>query len=690
VADVNSETRFIAQPDRDDNHNGADLHFDSDGYLWVSLGDEGGGYGNWGNCQKIDQNFFAAIMRIDVDNRPGSLPPNPHVALPGLTNYSIPADNPFIGATNFNGLPVNSANVRTEFWAVGMRNPWRIALDPNGGGVYIGGTGQDTLEWVSYVAKGGNCGWNYYEGAKQWTNSAQIPAGFVLTPPLIQYGHTNGRLCLIGGVVSQGYRLSQLYGAYVYGDYGTGEIWALRNSGTNLTQNTLLFTDTIGAKIGTFGVDPASGDILYTKLNNGTDSQIKRIIYNNTTNGAPLPATLAATGTFTNLTTLAVAPGIVPYTINNPFWSDNAIKTRWFSVPNTNLAIGFNPTQSWSFPTGAVWIKHFELELTNGVAASRRRLETRLLVRNTNGVYGVTYRWGGAITNANLVTEAGMDETFTIDTGGGILRTQVWHYPSRTECLLCHTPQGGRVLGFNTAQVNTDFNYGTGATNQVAALSLAGYFSNAIVNPHLLPALAAVTNDAVSLEYRVRSYLAANCSQCHQPNGTAKGLWDARITTPTALAGLVNGTLLNNLGDTNNAVLTPGSLSNSVMLTRLSTPGSLRMPPVGSNLLDTNAIDLLSAWITNDLPLWQPFPDGQLAEINIQKTGNQVQITFLQLSNRAYEIQSSSNILAPSGWTPLDVTGNEPFFSITNRPWSVTDPSPIVTNRFYRARISAP
>src|SRR5205823_6620392 len=128
--------------------------------------------------------------------------------------------------------------------------------------------------------------------------------------------------------------------------------------------------------------------------------------------------------------------------------------------------------------------------------------------------------------------------------------------------------------------------------------------------------LAAATNSAVSLEYRVRSYLTANCVHCHQPGGSARALWDARLTTPTAQAGLVNGALLNNLGDSNNAVLKPGSLSNSVMLTRISSPGALRMPPLASTLLDTNAINLLSAWITNDLPSWHTFPDSQVAQIN--------------------------------------------------------------------------
>lgn len=730
--DPTSETKLMSQFDRDNNHNAGDVHFGPDGYLYVALGDEGGAYGDWGNTQRIDHDFFSAIMRIDVDNRPGSLPPNPHVSLPALTNYSIPLDNPYVGATNFNGISVNPTNVRTEFWAVGMRNPWRFTFDPFTGAMYLGHVGQSTVEWVNLVTKGCNPGWNWYEGSKQWTNSAQIPTNFVWTPPLVEYGHTNGRVCIIGGVVSRGLNLAQLYGSYLYADYGSGEIWSLKNSGTNVTQNSVIMTDPdVGsAHISTFGVDPSNGDILYAALRSGNNSFIKRIGYNNSTNGAPLPATLANTGAFTNLTTLAVAPGIVPYDINVPFWSDNAIKSRWFSVPNTNLTISFNRDSNWSFPTGSVWIKHFELELTNGVAASRTRLETRLLVKNTNGVYGVTYRWGGSPTNATLVAEGGLDESFVIDDGGGILRTQVWHYPSRAECLVCHTPVGGYALGFNTPQMNKDYNYGSATTNQIAALSLAGYYNTNVTSLRTLRALAHPTNAAVSLEYRARSYLAANCSQCHQPGGTSQALWDARITSITASAGLVNGALLDNGGNASNRVLTPGSVPNSMMLTRISTPGLLRMPPLDSNVLDTNGISLLSAWVTNTMPSYQTFadwqtaffgstsganaaatadPDGDFAfnyleyltgtdplqstsnwKIAFQRTGGVSQVKFTQLANRAFEVQGATNLFNSNSWAPLDVSGNEPFFSITNRPALVTDPATNLPSKFYRVRVFEP
>jgi mono/diheme cytochrome c family protein len=206
-----------------------------------------------------------------------------------------------------------------------------------------------------------------------------------------------------------------------------------------------------------------------------------------------------------------------------------------------------------------------------------------------------------------------LDEEFVIDEGGGILRTQVWHYPSRVECIQCHTAAGGFALGFNTAQLNRDHDYDGMVTNQIAALSLAGYFNTNVTGIHTLRSLAHPTNQTVSVEYRARSYFAANCVQCHQPGGPAHGsLWDARITTTTANAGIVNGPLATS-SDTNVHVITPGSLADSELLRRISIRGPGQMPPIDSTVVDTQAVALISAWITNDLPNHQSFEDWQIA-----------------------------------------------------------------------------
>jgi glucose/arabinose dehydrogenase/mono/diheme cytochrome c family protein len=721
-ADAESEVVLIAQWDEEGNHNAGDLHFGPDGYLYVSLGDEGGADDNNNNSQRINQDFFSGILRIDVDHRPGNLAPNPHLA--STTNYAVPSDNPFVGATSFNGSPVNPGDVRTEFWAVGLRNPWRFSFDSETGDLYCADVGQGTWEEVDIITRGGNYGWAYREGAHPGPKSP--PPGFTHINPIQEYSHGSGPFegfAVTGGVVYRGMRLSQLFGAYVFADYNSGNVWALRYNGTNVTSFIRLFGE---GTIAAFGIDPSNGDVLMA--NQGFDT-IRRLNYSSSSNGVPLPATLAATGAFTNLATLTPHAGIVPYDINAPFWSDNAVKTRWVSVPNTNLTITFNRDSNWLFPTGTIWIKHFDLELTNGVPESRKRIETRFLVKNTNGLYGATYRWGNSTTNATLVADQGMDETFIIDEGGGIQRTQVWHYPSRQECLSCHTLIAGYALGFSTPQLNRDRDYTGVITNQIAALSLAGYFNTNVTGIHTMRSLANSTNAAVSLEYRVRSYLAANCVQCHQPGGSAQALWDARISTPTELAGLVDGTLLNQNGDPNNRVFKPGSLVNSMILTRISTRGPGQMPPLASTVVDTQSVALVSAWITNDLPNYQSFPAWQIArfgstnapeaaaqsdpdrdsavnyleyltgtdpeapasfwQIGIQRAGNNAQLAFPQIANRGFEVQSANGLPPGASWATLDVVGNEPFFSITNRS-ALINVAPSSTNNYYRIRVFAP
>ena len=121
--------------------------------------------------------------------------------------------------------------------------------------------------------------------------------------------------------------------------------------------------------------------------------------------------------------------GIVPYAPNVSFWSDYAQKSRWFSIPNVIDKMTFSADGNWTFPTGTVWVKHFDLpnERTNPNGPSRR-IETRFLVKNADGIYGLTYEWRTDQTDADLVDDFGADQFFTV-TVNGKPTTQVWHYP---------------------------------------------------------------------------------------------------------------------------------------------------------------------------------------------------------------------------------------------------------------------
>ena len=451
---------------------------------------------------------------------------------------------------------------------------------------------------------------------------------------------------------------------------------------------------------------------------------VKRLVRNF---GGPLPpATLSATGAFSNLAALTPHPGIVPYAVNHPLWSDYAAKSRWFSIPSLSARMNFLPEGTWGFPNGQIWIKHFEIEMTRGNPATSRRLETRFIIKNSAGVYGLTYKWRTDHSDADLVGEGGLDENLTIDVNG-TPTTQTWRYPSRSECMTCHTAGSGSVLGFNTRQMNLVHPYGAQQQNQIAALASAGYFNDAPNHIATLPAHPRLEDQSISREARVRAYLAVNCGQCHLPGGSGEGNWDGRITTPTDLASIIDGTLVNNGGNTANRFVVPGNISRSVALHRLQgTGGFTRMPPLGSNAVHPAAVQLLQEWITLDLPSrrniaqWQtehfgsptapnaaltadPDQDAQSNALEFlnntsptvasppnsvvpQNHDGTFQLSFTHPANRSVLVETSSDLV---NWSLWNVPGNTPIFPAAPVMRTLEGPMDL-PSRTFRLRIGEP
>lgn len=281
TASTSSEVVLFDQLDRADNHNGGDLHFGNDGYLYVSLGDGGQQDDALNNSQTICKGFHSGLLRIDVDQRSENILPNAPSTISDLTalsNYRVPRDNPFFTSSfpferNTN-IPTN--NIRTEFWAIGLRNPWRFSIDPVTGWIWLGDVGAGTREEVDVIGKGNNYGWVYREGTGAGPIAA--PGGFTNqdADPVYNYNHgttaTNTGNCVTGGLVYRGNKLAQLTGAYVFCDYSSGYFWAFRYDGTTVTGFHNLLQNGVPLKrtgVVAFGTDPRNGDILLADLDNG-------------------------------------------------------------------------------------------------------------------------------------------------------------------------------------------------------------------------------------------------------------------------------------------------------------------------------------------------------------------------------------------------------------------------------------
>ncbi|MCW1923762.1 ThuA domain-containing protein [Luteolibacter arcticus] len=583
-------------------HEGGGMCFGPDGFLYLAFGD-GGDESNSAieDTQKLNERARSGVFRMDVDMQGGAISRPIRRQPAGLGSYSqnyyVPKSNPWAepheGAT---------AAVLEEFYAIGLREPHRMSHDP-ASGFWIGDVGANTWEEVDLMdAPGLNFQWIYKEGTGNGYTTMPNPLIGIDRAPIHDYNHGIGN-CIIGGHVYRGAAMPFLQGKYLFADNGTQNVYALEFDPVTKAKTGVqpIATGRAGGiweGVSSFGID-SNGEPLLLQLGAGVNgaAQISRIKPAGPPGGGTwqYPPLLSQTGVFTNLSALTPAAFMIPFDVNMPLWSAGMHKKRWVILPNDGVAntaaerITYSATGNWQFPVGTVFVKHFARPDTDAP------LETRLLVHGTDGWGGVTYKWRANSTEADLL-EAGMEETLTVDG-----QTFEYLYPSRAQCNMCHTAAAGPVLGFRTRQLNRSLAYpGGGTANQIESLSVAGFINPALTVADLTNVLTSSSHDSptVTDEAWVRSYLDSNCSHCHQPGGSSRAFWDARLTTPLPNQGILCGPVIDGLGAPAPAVVKAGSIENSIMLLRMNTiEPHISMPPLAKGIVDDEAVARVADWI---------------------------------------------------------------------------------------------
>jgi uncharacterized repeat protein (TIGR03806 family) len=636
--DPASEHVLMNQYDRCRWHNGGAMFFGNDGFLYINCGDGGdstqgdGLYGVDGalsRTQRLNGGLFSGIFRIDVNNDPAKShairrqpqsPANKPAGWPAsfTQGYGIPNDNPWLDT---------GGTILEEYWSLGLRSPHTMHYDAVTGDIWIGDVGESAREEMTRAPKGSNAQWGFKEG--DIAGPGTTPATLIGTnePPLLAYSHGTGP-CIIGGMRYRGSKWSELLGGkLIYGDHVGGKIWTATidpGGGAPVIEEIVsgLATGKSKAGIANFCTDSA-GEV-YIPMVNGTN-QTGGTIYKLTTAGVSTepPQLLSQTGVFTNLTNLDTAPGVIPYNVANPLWSDAAEKKRWIILPNNGVhdtageKIVFSEEGNWRFPAGTVFVKHFEVALDESNPASMKRLETRFLICiEGGGKYGVTYKWNAMGTDAELLT-SGLSESYPVTLSGGGVETRNWDYPSRADCLLCHNVAAGQALGVRTHTLNKSFHYATTGrdANQLASFNALGMFDVTLTPAQIEDFIEAraLDDETAPIEHRVRSYLDSNCSHCHQPGSTVPH-FDARLGTPLKVQGLINGIIQGHFSlGPDGRYLKPGDPELSAVHVRLSSVGNgAAMPPLAKNVVDQEAVDLLQEYLESlnggDFVLTPPSP----------------------------------------------------------------------------------
>ncbi|MFZ5843680.1 MAG: PQQ-dependent sugar dehydrogenase [Pseudomonadota bacterium] len=537
----------LAQPYS--NHNGGQLAFGPDGFLYLALGDGGSGGDPHGHGQN-PQTLLGSILRLDINNG---------------TPYAIPADNPF----------ANGVGGRPEIYAWGLRNPWRFSFDRSNGELWAADVGQNAWEEINKIERGGNYGWAIMEGQHCYAADSCNQTG--LKQPVFEYSHSEG-CSVTGGYVYRGSALPALQGRYLFSDYCSAQVWSLLPQPNGSLQVEMLTA--LSGNPSSFAEDN-QGELYALLLSGSAGENIYRM-HSADNNPGSVAERLSQSGCVSASSPSQPIDAAIPYAINSPFWSDGADKERFVAIPNGSQ-ITVHSDGDFQFPTGSVLMKHFRL--------AGQLIETRLFMRHSDGWRGYSYEWRADQSDADLLT-AGKDRQ---------INGQLWHFPSGSECLQCHTQAAGFVLGAEAGQLNRALHYPRSgiSANQLDTWQYIGWFRSHLSTTQRAMQYAEPDNQAASLNARARSYLHSNCSHCHRPDAAPVAM-DLRHAT--ALADTATCDVLPQsgaLGVADARLLVPGAPDRSLLHHRMNRRDGYAMPPLASAVVDSAGVSLIADWISS-------------------------------------------------------------------------------------------
>jgi len=538
------------------NHVGGQLAFDQQGYLFIASGDGGSGGDPLNKGQNLNE-LLGKILRIDINSSADG------------KNYAIPPDNPFI----------DTANARPEIWAYGLRNPWRFSFDKVTNALWLGDVGQSAWEEINLITRGGNYGWGDMEGDSCYSGRPQCSTQHKIKP-VYAVSQNTGACSVIGGYVYRGSLYPVAYGKYFFTDYCEHTMRSLTstaNGGLSMAAHGSLTVSAIS-----FAQDN-QGELLVLAQGSAGQQLYKMQATSSNPEPGNMPEKLSETGCVNKTAPTQPASSMIPYSVISPLWSDGAEKQRYLSLPG-NSQIVVTPSGDFNFPIGSVLMKHFKF--------GEKFIETRLFAQGELGWQGFSYEWNDAQTDATLLPDA-KDK---------LVGTVKWHFPSSGQCLQCHTSAAGFALGLETKQLNADFFYSETQrnANQLATLAHIGLFTSPLTATQKSETLYGLADPNASVEQKARSYLHTNCSNCHQPNGPTPVDIDMRYSTPLASMNICNKVpVAGDLGIANAQILAPGDASKSILVKRMQTLDNTRMPPLSSHVIDNQAVDIISSWISN-------------------------------------------------------------------------------------------